>query len=172
MKGKDKIVVCVLTFISPFDIIYISKCDISRQRGSGRRYGCTYKKSIRTHDGNRILHPAVPEGTQSRLWHCPAGKVADRRGNTAESGDYVRQPVKDGKRRSDSIYPRRGEAKNLSDHGTGAGGPEPGAKENPAPVSECRGGNPMKERKTEFHFFTIMDYEEEAAYLHDMRRSV
>ena len=29
----------------------------------------------------------------------------------------------------------------------------------------------MKERKTEFHFFTIMEYEEEAAYLQDMRRS-
>ena len=28
----------------------------------------------------------------------------------------------------------------------------------------------MKERKTEFHFFTIMEYEEEAAYLQDMRR--
>ena len=44
----------------------------------GLNYGRTYKKSLCSDDGDRVLHLVMPAISESRVWSCTEGKRNDR----------------------------------------------------------------------------------------------
>ena len=44
----------------------------------GKVYGCTYKKGLRSHDGDKFLHIVMSSYPESWVRDCTKGKRADR----------------------------------------------------------------------------------------------
>ena len=44
----------------------------------GKVYGCTYKKGLRSHDGDKFLHIVMSSYSKSWIRDCTKGKRADR----------------------------------------------------------------------------------------------
>ena len=84
----------------------------------GKAYGCTYKESLRSHDGDEFLHIIVSSYSESRIWDCTEGKGIDRKRGGSWTGYYVWKSFQNGEGRSNRVCKGRRQKKNIPDHGS------------------------------------------------------
>ena len=79
----------LLTYISNHDILYISRCDISKLDIGGAN-GFKAKEGLRSNVGDSLLYTVLPARASARIWHRAGGKGDDERRSQHKPWDDVR----------------------------------------------------------------------------------